>query len=197
MAFGHEVTIHPLFRRRHRLSQMLRLLRRLLRGPGRIVVTTARTRDLALLALAAPGRLPARPRLPVFPLVTRDAGASLRFFRCDRAPATGHRDPRHDRDASSTCSAAADSRTSRCCRIPRPRRRRAPRRSRSGACSMRAPRARTRASGSSSISSNCSPRGTNRSRSRSRSRPITTANTTPRRARTSRDSKPCAIRRSR
>ncbi len=57
MVFGPDVTIHPIFRREHRMTQMLRLLHRLLRGPGRIVVTTARTGDLALLVLAAPGRI--------------------------------------------------------------------------------------------------------------------------------------------
>ena len=80
MAFGHEVTIHPLFRRRHRLLQMLRLLRRLLQGPGRIVVTTARTRDLALLALAAPGRLPPDRAFLYFHWV-RETPGKLRFFR--------------------------------------------------------------------------------------------------------------------
>ena len=34
MTFGPDVTIHPIFRRRHRLMQMLRLLHRLLRGRG-------------------------------------------------------------------------------------------------------------------------------------------------------------------
>jgi len=57
MAFGPNVTIHPFFRRRVRLPQALYLLHRLLRGPGRIVLTTARTSDLALLGAAAPGRL--------------------------------------------------------------------------------------------------------------------------------------------
>lgn len=58
MTFGPDVTIHSHFHRRERLAQMRRLLHRLLREPGRIVVTTARTRDLALIALVAPGRVP-------------------------------------------------------------------------------------------------------------------------------------------
>ena len=59
MTFGPQVTIHSHFRRRDRLSQMLRLLHRLLRARGPIVITTARTLDLALVALVAPGRVPA------------------------------------------------------------------------------------------------------------------------------------------
>ena len=58
MSFGPGVTIHSHFRRRDRLAQMLRLLHRLLRTSSPIVLTTARTRDLALIALAAPGRVP-------------------------------------------------------------------------------------------------------------------------------------------
>jgi len=80
MAFGHEVTIHPIFRRRHRLSQMLRLLRRLLREPGRIVVTTARTRDLALLVLVARGRIPP-DRVFLYFHWLRVTPAKLRLFR--------------------------------------------------------------------------------------------------------------------
>lgn len=80
MAFGPEVTIHPLFRRRRRPLQMLRLLHRLLRRSGRIVVTTARTRDLALLALAAPGRIPPDRVFLYFHWV-RETPAKLRFFR--------------------------------------------------------------------------------------------------------------------
>jgi glycosyltransferase involved in cell wall biosynthesis len=57
MAFGPGVTIHPLFRRRIRLPQMFHLLRRLLRGSGQIVVTTARRSDLVLVDLAARGRV--------------------------------------------------------------------------------------------------------------------------------------------
>jgi glycosyltransferase involved in cell wall biosynthesis len=58
MTFGPDVTIHSHFDRRGRRQQMLRLLHRLLRTPGRVILTTARTLDLALVALAAPGRLP-------------------------------------------------------------------------------------------------------------------------------------------
>ena len=57
LAFGPGVTIHPFFRRRIRLPQSLYLLHRLVRGPGRIVVTTARTSDLALLDVAAGGHV--------------------------------------------------------------------------------------------------------------------------------------------
>ncbi len=57
LAFGPGVTIHPFFRRRIRLPQSLYLLRRLVRGPGRIVITTARTSDLALLDVAARGHI--------------------------------------------------------------------------------------------------------------------------------------------
>jgi len=59
MAFGPGVTVHAWFHRRHRQSQMLRLMHRLLRGPSPVVLTTARMRDLAVIALVAPGRLPA------------------------------------------------------------------------------------------------------------------------------------------
>ncbi len=58
MNFGPHVTVHPLFRRRIRLPQLLFLFRRLLRGPGKIVVTTTRRSDLLLLDLAGRGRLP-------------------------------------------------------------------------------------------------------------------------------------------
>ena len=58
MSFGPDVAIHSHFRRRERRQQMLRLLRRLLRAPNRVVMTTARTLDLALVALGAPERLP-------------------------------------------------------------------------------------------------------------------------------------------
>jgi hypothetical protein len=58
MAFGPHVSVYPMFRRRTRLPQMLFLLRRLLREPEPIVVTTARRSDLALVDLAANGRVP-------------------------------------------------------------------------------------------------------------------------------------------
>jgi len=57
MALGPHVTIHPFFRRRVRLAQSSRLLRRLVRGPEKIVVTTARRSDLLLLAIAGGGRV--------------------------------------------------------------------------------------------------------------------------------------------
>ena len=59
MTFGPDVAIHSHFRRRDRRKQMMRLLHRLLRTPDRIVVTTARTLDLVLVALVAPGRIQA------------------------------------------------------------------------------------------------------------------------------------------
>ncbi len=58
MTFGPDVTVHSYFRRRARLQQMLRLLHRLLRKATPLILTTARTRDLVLIALAAPGRVP-------------------------------------------------------------------------------------------------------------------------------------------
>jgi glycosyltransferase involved in cell wall biosynthesis len=57
MAFRPGVTVHPYFQRRIRLPQMLYLLRRLLRRSAPILITTARTSDLALLGFAASGRL--------------------------------------------------------------------------------------------------------------------------------------------
>jgi glycosyltransferase involved in cell wall biosynthesis len=58
MTFGPGVTVHPMFRRRIRLPQMLFLFRRLLGGSGKIVVTTTRRSDLLLLDLAARGPVP-------------------------------------------------------------------------------------------------------------------------------------------
>ena len=80
MTFGPEVTVHSHFRRRDRLQQMLRLLHRLLRTPARVVLTTARTRDLVLLALAAPGRLPA-DRVFLYFHWLRDTSSKRRLFR--------------------------------------------------------------------------------------------------------------------
>ena len=80
MTFGPDVTIHPFFRRRARLPQALYLFRRLLRQPGRIVVTTARRSDLALLASRGRRARAARPGLPVLPLGAGDP-ARLRFLR--------------------------------------------------------------------------------------------------------------------
>ena len=58
MTFGPHVTVHPLFRRRVRLLQMVFLLRRLLGASGKILLTTARRSDLLLVDLAARGRVP-------------------------------------------------------------------------------------------------------------------------------------------
>ena len=80
MTFGSDVTIHSHFRRHDRLQQMLRLLHRLLRTPARVIVTTARTRDLALIALAAPGRLPA-DRVFLYVHWLRDTSSKRRLFR--------------------------------------------------------------------------------------------------------------------
>jgi len=60
MTFGPDVTLHSYFRRRTRQTQMLRLLRRLLRTSSRVILTTARTLDLALVALVARAPLPPR-----------------------------------------------------------------------------------------------------------------------------------------
>lgn len=80
MGFGGDVTVHSHFRRRERLQQMLRLLHRLLRTPARVVLTTARTRDLVLIALAAPGRLPA-DRVFLYFHWLRDTPSKRRLFR--------------------------------------------------------------------------------------------------------------------
>lgn len=58
--------IRPLFRRRWRRLQALQLLRRLLREPGRILVSTAGTTDLVLAELAAAGRTIAPHKLHLF-----------------------------------------------------------------------------------------------------------------------------------
>ena len=80
MAFGPGVTIHPFFRRRVRLPQALYLFHRLIRGPGRIVVTTARRSDLALLDVAAPGRLSAN-RVYLYFHWFRATPSKLRFLQ--------------------------------------------------------------------------------------------------------------------
>jgi hypothetical protein len=80
MTFGPDVMVHSHFRRRERLQQMLRLLHRLLRTPARVVLTTARTRDLALVALTAPGRLPA-DRVFLYFHWLRATSAKRRLFR--------------------------------------------------------------------------------------------------------------------
>jgi glycosyltransferase involved in cell wall biosynthesis len=80
MTFGPDVTVHSHFRRSDRLQQMLRLLHRLLRTPARVVLTTARTRDLALIALAAPARLPA-DRVYLYVHWLRDTSSKRRLFR--------------------------------------------------------------------------------------------------------------------
>ena len=80
MTFGPDVTVHSHFRRRERLQQMLRLMHRLLRTPARVVLTTARTRDLVLVALAAPGRLPA-DRVFLYFHWLRETSSKRRLFR--------------------------------------------------------------------------------------------------------------------
>jgi hypothetical protein len=80
MTFGPDVTVHSHFRRRDRLQQMLRLLHRLLRTPARVVLTTARTRDLVLVALAAPRRLPA-DRVFLYFHWLRDTSSKRQLFR--------------------------------------------------------------------------------------------------------------------
>ncbi|OPZ27360.1 MAG: hypothetical protein BWZ02_01662 [Lentisphaerae bacterium ADurb.BinA184] len=53
-----DVVVHAHFRRALRRPQALLLYRRLLRRPGRIYLPTGTRRDLVLLDLAAPGRIP-------------------------------------------------------------------------------------------------------------------------------------------
>jgi len=80
LAFRPGVTIHPFFRRRIRLPQSLYLLHRLLRGPGRIVITTARTSDLALLDVAGGARL-APDRVFLYFHWVRPTPRKLRFLQ--------------------------------------------------------------------------------------------------------------------
>ena len=79
-----------------RLPQMLFLLRRLLRRPGPIVVTTARRSDLALVDLAASGRVPP-DRVFLYFHWFRETPAQALVPAADGRAAAGHRDPRHDR----------------------------------------------------------------------------------------------------
>jgi hypothetical protein len=58
--------LRPIFHRRFRRLQTLRLLRRLLREPGRILIATAGTTDLVLATIAAAGRTIAPHRLHLF-----------------------------------------------------------------------------------------------------------------------------------
>lgn len=58
--------LRPVFDRRWRRIQALRLLRRLLREPGRILIATAGTTDLVLAEIAAAGRTIAPHRLHLF-----------------------------------------------------------------------------------------------------------------------------------
>lgn len=58
--------LRPIFHRRFRRIQALWLLRRLLREPGRILIATAGTTDLALAEIAAAGRTIAPHRLHLF-----------------------------------------------------------------------------------------------------------------------------------
>ena len=80
MDFGPHVAVHPMFRRRTRLPQMLFLLRRLLRRPEPIVVTTARRSDLALVGLAASGRVPP-DRVFLYFHWFRESARKLAFLR--------------------------------------------------------------------------------------------------------------------
>ena len=80
MGFGPHVAVHPVFRRRTRLPQMLFLLRRLLPQPEPIVVTTARRSDLALVALAASGRVPPE-RVFLYFHWFRESARKLSFLR--------------------------------------------------------------------------------------------------------------------
>jgi glycosyltransferase involved in cell wall biosynthesis len=80
LAFRSGVTIHPFFRRRIRLPQAFYLFRRLLRQPGRIVVTTARRTDLMLLHLGAAGRVPP-DRVFLYFHWLRATPSRLRFLR--------------------------------------------------------------------------------------------------------------------
>jgi glycosyltransferase involved in cell wall biosynthesis len=59
---------------------MLRLLHRLLRTQAPVIVTTARTRDLVLIALAAPGRLPP-DRVFLYFHWLRETSSKRRLFR--------------------------------------------------------------------------------------------------------------------
>src|SRR6185369_14090580 len=63
-----------------RAAQMFLLLRRLLRRPEPIVVTTARRSDLALIALAASGRVPP-DRVFLYFHWFRDTPRKLAFLR--------------------------------------------------------------------------------------------------------------------
>jgi glycosyltransferase involved in cell wall biosynthesis len=80
MDFGPRVTVHPYFGRRIRLLQSLVLFRRLLREPVPLVVPTARTTDLALLHLAARGRIEPNRVFLYFHWV-RERPDKLRFLR--------------------------------------------------------------------------------------------------------------------
>ena len=78
--FGPHVTVHPYFRRRIRLFQLLFLFRRLLREPSALVIPAARTVDLALLHLAAGERIAANRVFLYFHWV-RERPDKLRFLR--------------------------------------------------------------------------------------------------------------------
>lgn len=58
--------LRPVFQRRWRRLQSLTLLRRLLRDPGRILISTAGTTDLALAAVASAGRTISPNKLHLF-----------------------------------------------------------------------------------------------------------------------------------
>ncbi len=80
MDFGPHVGVHPSFRRRTRLPQMLFLLRRLLRAPDPIVVTTARRGDLVLVDFAASGHVPS-DRVFLYFHWFRESPGRLSFLR--------------------------------------------------------------------------------------------------------------------
>lgn len=78
--FGPGATVHPFFRRRIRLPQALYLFRRLLRETSPVLVTTARRIDLALIDLAAPGKIPPN-RVFLYFHWFRETPGKLRFLR--------------------------------------------------------------------------------------------------------------------
>jgi hypothetical protein len=98
MTFGPGVTQHSYFRRRARRTQMLRLLHRLLRTPSRAILTTARTLDLALVALVAPERLPPRRVFMYFHWL-RVTPFKRCLLRAVAARQPHRHDPLHDRAA--------------------------------------------------------------------------------------------------
>lgn len=74
------VTLERRFHRRLRRIEEWALLRRLLRAPGRILVSTAGRTDMALLDWAARGRIPAR-KVFLYVHWVRPTARKLAFFR--------------------------------------------------------------------------------------------------------------------